>query len=133
MSERTASTMRGRDVASSAGDAGSLHRKIDDVYDRAETWVAGVGRVLGVDTSGGLHDSRPANASDAPAIAPSVTRALPAASSVPNERPFEIVEVLDAGGRSAIGWHVTNGHEKLGCPSRAAADAVLAHLRKAGK
>jgi hypothetical protein len=111
---------RGRTAPTGEGD-GKLHRQIDRAYDKAETWVSGLGRIFGVDTSGGARDAKPAIVTPPPA-APSPQRALPAST----ERKFEIVEVMDASG------HVTNGHETLGCTTRHGAEAVLAHLRKAG-
>src|SRR4029077_3999492 len=103
-----------------------LHRKIDSAYDKAEVWVSGIGRVLGVDTSGASGVRSEAASSQAPQLSTIVpARAWPAASA-----GFEIVEIADNSG-AAIAWLVTNGHESAKCPSRKIAEGVLDYLTKA--
>jgi hypothetical protein len=108
------------------------HDLIDQVYNKAETFVAGVGAVLGVDVRADNAPSSPA-ATVGPdrqiPTSPAPARpALPAPKAA--ERAFEIVEVVGRGG-SAIAWIVTNGIEKAECGSLAIASAVLDHLNRA--
>ena len=111
-----------------------LHRQIDHAYDKAETFVAGLGRILGADTSGGVA----ADGGHAE-IGHVTTHSLPAreqkqiaATVTPTvtARPFEIIEVLGRAGQPPI-WVVTNGKHAARCDTRAMAEAVLAHVQKA--
>ena len=123
MSERTSS--RRQPYAPNSDADADLHRAIDRVYDKAETFVSGLGRALGVDTSGAV--ARSAQVSDgAAATLPTANpvRALPAVAE-----PFQIVEVMD--GDRVAAYLVTNGRESARCESRAIAEAVLDHLQKA--
>ena len=117
-----------------SGDArqtdADLHRAIDRVFDKAETFVSGLGRAFGVDTSGRPAPVPGSGPGSVPALNPPSVRALPASSQPTiTERPFEIVEVMSGG--AAIAWLVTNGCESARCESRAIAEAVLDHLQKA--
>jgi hypothetical protein len=121
MSERSSSTIRGRDTAPAKSDA-QVRSEIDAFYDKAETYVAGIGRIVGVDTSTQARcDERDVIASPARQLPPVATRQLP---SAPEPR-FEIVEVP--------AYQVTNGHQSLTLLTRDEAEAVLAKLREAGQ
>jgi hypothetical protein len=124
MSERT-SPGRTSWTPSAADDGSELHRQIDRAYDKAETFVTGLGRAFGVDTSGGIAPCQVAPAPASRAIPAREVRALPAAS-----QPFEIVEVMGTDGNPST-FIVTNGHETAKCPTRAIAQAVLEHIQKA--
>jgi hypothetical protein len=114
------------------------HGVIDKVYDGLDSFVSGVGRVLGVDVNaqdpqapaGPSRASVPADrqvASEAAPV-PAAQPQLPAGKAP--DRAFEIVEVMGRGG-DAIAWIVTNGHEKAECGSLAIAKSVLEHLNRA--
>ena len=111
MSERTSTTIRGRDE-SPGPDASTTRGQIDAFYDKAETFVSGIGRIVGVDTSAPITPPAP--------VAPAA-RMLPAAS--PGR--FEIVEVA--------AFAVTNGRQTSAPMTRDQAEAVLAKLREAGQ
>jgi hypothetical protein len=123
MSERSSDTLRGRDT-STPQDGADVHRRIDEAYDRAETFVAGVGRVLGVDTSGRRAGDE--IAIGRPAIQLPVTQAPAQRALPPAGAAFRAIE------KAPGQWVVTNGHDVAPCTSRDNAERVLEQLRKRG-
>lgn len=115
MSERTSSTIRGRDTEP-AKDASEVRGQIDAFYDRAETYVTGLGRIVGVDTSA---------APSGPIVPPASVTPASRQLAAPAARRFEIEEITK--------YRVTNGRESLLLDTREQADAVLAKLREAGQ
>jgi hypothetical protein len=119
MSERSSSEIRGRDTAPPR-DPGEVHRQIDSFYDKAETYVSGIGRIVGVDTSG-----QPSSAARTPPRGQAIVAPQPAKQLAAPQKKFEIREVS--------AYEVTNGAQSRTFPTREEAEAVLAKLREAGQ
>ena len=122
MSERSASEIRGRDTAPPR-DAGEVHRQIDSFYDKANTYVTGLGRIMGVDTSGRLSGHDPHR--DVVVRNPAIVTVQAAKQLPAPQRKFEVVEVK--------AYEVTNGAQSRTFHTREEAEAVLAKLREAGQ
>jgi hypothetical protein len=120
MSERTASTIRGRDTAPPKSDA-EVRGQIDAFYDQAETYVTGLGRIMGVDTSGAPRDGERDHVTTVRGSA--IASAKPVLQLPSPMRKFEIVPA----------FAVTNGRESVTVATREAAEELLAKLREAGQ
>lgn len=114
---------------------------IDKVYDGLDSFVTGVGHLVGVDVNRPDPDATQAAGAPSPVVPPDRQIATPSSSAAPAQRalpsaakvadrPFEIVEVVGRGGE-VIAWIVTNGHEKAECGSMAIARSVLEYCNQA--